>query len=964
MLLTLQIKSLKIYKYFLSKNILNKEIKFLIISTFLFVSSLTAHENCQIITGEKSSRVKVLMPENKEDRLMIIGTLEIDHYYMDNGYLITELSEKNTKKLKQLPCQYEIVCDDVAAALKKENDIYYAAIKKNPAARVAFENSGDTLGNIIKKPAAFQVKSTLGGYYSYAEMVAAIGALYNAYPSIVDTFSIGKTYEGRDIWCVKISDNVNTDENEPELGYMGLQHAREAIGGASMIFFMQYLCENYATDARIKSLVDNREFFIIPCMNADGWEYNRTQNSSGGGGWRKNRQKYGSYYGADLNRNWGIRWADCSAPISGPVANCGSASTSSDTYWGSAAFSEPETQAIRNFTKTRNFSIFLDQHAFGPYYSIPPGRQKDVLSSTDLKFYTELCANMGKYNGMKYGNSYQALAYEVAGGVKDWMLTGEIGVGTKQKIYGFTGEGAAGGGTGGSYGSFWPPASKIVILCKGMVHQNLQMAYSAGSYVDHQDLGDLNITTTTGNLPFRIRRLGLQNKPITVSIIPVQNMGAGSAVTRSLANFDDIYDGNITYTLPTGITSGNVIKYIWKVETEGMVFYDTITKIYKGLTLISDDMEGASVATKWTVTAGTAPSPTWAYATASAFSGSKSLANAPTSLYGAAAVTRTAQFNTNINLLGAGSAFISFMVRHRAENFCDKMQIQISTNGTVWTSLSGKTTVEEPNNWDGSTINGDPALTGIREEWTREIIDLKDYLGINNLRFRFNFTTTNTDANYVFNTDEGFYIDNFTVLSGGSAAFILPLELISFSGKNTPDGNLLNWSTASENNTSHFNIERSENGVDFETIGSVAAAGNSKIIQNYAFTDVYPYVGENLYRLKMIDIDGSFTYSKIVLIKVDENNANTLKPTGIENLYPNPANTNLNLVFNVTEQKASYYLQAYDVLGGVRYQQNLQLERGEHTINMDVASMPAGQYVLAITNSEKRLTYERKFIKQ
>lgn len=947
-------------------NTMYKPIYLLLILMLLSISILSAHEGCNLPLSEKSNRIKVKMPATVEERLEIIDALEIDHYYIDNGYLITEVSETNANKLKSLPFEYDIVCSDVAAELKKENDAYYKAIRENSNARVAFENSNDTLGNIIKKPAAFQVLSTLGGYYSYAQMVTAMGNLINTYPTIVDTFSIGKTYEGRDIWCVKISDNVLTDENEPELGYMGLQHAREAIGGASMIFFMQYLCENYSTDNRIKDLVDNREFFIIPCMNADGWEYNRPTNSSGGGGWRKNRRPFGSgNYGVDLNRNWSVRWADCAGAMG--ASSCGSNSSSSETYWGTAAFSEPETQAVRAFTKTRNFSIFLDQHAYGPYYSIPPGRVADALSPADLKFYKELCANMGKYNGMKYGNSYEALAYEVAGGVKDWMLSGEIGVGTKGKVYGFTGEGGAGGGTGGSYGNFWPPANKIVILCKGMTYQNLQMAYTAGSYVDHQDLGNISVTTKTGNLPFRLRRLGLQNRPVTVSIIPLQNMSVGAAVTTSLANFNDTYDGNISYTLPAAITTGHVIKYAWKIETEAMVYYDTIAKIFNGVSEIADNMESGSVSANWTVTAGSGASPTWAYSSAYSYAGSRSLANAPaapTTKYGTSAVTRTAQFNTNMNLSGSGSAYLSFMVKHRAENFCDKLQVQISTNGSTWTALSGKTTVKEPNNWDGSTINGEPALTGIREEWTREIFDLQNYVGLNNLRFRFVFTTTNTDANYVFNTDEGFFIDNFEVMSGGNSNVILPLELISFTGKNIEEGNLLNWTTASELNTTHFEIERTVNGVDFETLGSVAAAGNSKSIQQYNFIDKQPYLGENLYRLKMYDLDGSYSYSKMIAIEVHDATAFTFTPTGIEKLFPNPTNANLNVLFNVSENIASFNLQAYDITGAVLYQQQLQLEKGKHTIPIDVSILSTGQYILSITNPINNVTYEQKFIKQ
>ncbi len=922
-----------------------------IFSTIFFVS---AHDACNRVPTEKSSRIKIPIPDKLEDRLMILGLLEIDHYFVKDDCIISEVAASKIDNIKNLPFKYQILCDDVEKELEQENAKYYKAIKENPNARAAFENSGDIVDNIIKTPTAFQVKATLGGFYSYAEMVTAMDNLVTAYPTIASKFSLGTTYGGRTIWCIKISDNVATDEDEEELGYMGLQHAREAIGGSSMIFFMQYLCENYTTDARIAQLINNREFFIIPCMNPDGWEYNRSTNPSGGGMWRKNRKPYGSYYGVDLNRNWGVRWADCSTPISGPVSSCGSSSASSDTYWGPSAFSEAESQAIRAFAKTRNFSIFLDQHAYGPYYSIPPGRQPDALSSDELKFYIELCSYMGKYNGMKYGNSYQALAYEVAGGVKDWMLRGEIGVGTKQKVYGFTGEGGAAGGTSSN---FWPPASHIVILCKGMAYQNLQMAYFGGSYVDHQDLGNINITATSGNLPFRLRRLGLKNAPVTVTAIPLQNINiTGSPVVTSLANFNDVYNGNMAYSLPVGITAGNVLKYVWKIETEACTYYDTIVKVYNGATVFSDNMETGTATTNWTISAG------WAYTTDMAFAGSRSFAESPGANYGTT-VTRTAQWRNTFSLAGAGSAYLSFMVRHRAENFCDKLNVQVSTNGTTWTSLTGTTTVEEPNNWDGSTINGQPALTGIREEWTRESFDLKNYIGLSNLRFRFQFTSVNTDANYVFNVDDGFNIDNLSLIMGGNPDFMLPLELTQFSGYHETPNNVLNWSTASEQNTSHFEIERTVNGVDFETIGKVTAAGNSTTKKDYSFLDTKPYSGDNLYRLKMYDLDGSFTYSKLISIQVNDLQS-AASPTGIEKLYPNPANHTITIDFMNNEDFLPYALMVYDVTGKVQVYETKHFQNGSNNVDIDVSNLASGAYVIALTNVQKHVTYEQKFIKQ
>jgi carboxypeptidase T len=278
------------------------------------------------ISQEKISRVKVFA-DNVDQRASLLALLEIDHFITDtDGGMISEIDESMLSKLKAGSYRYTIITDDVVKELDSLNKIFYAELKE-PQKRVAIEQPGSTSAGIIITPSAFQVKPTLGGYYNFTEIEAAIDNLVAAYPAIASKTSIGITAEGRNIWVVKISDNVAVDETgEPELLYMGLQHCREAIGGSSMIFFMQYLCERYALDNRIKDLVNNREIFIIPCINPDGWEYNRTSmGGAAGGNWRKNRSvSGGGNFGVDLNRNWGIDWSNCNPPIMGSVTTCGS----------------------------------------------------------------------------------------------------------------------------------------------------------------------------------------------------------------------------------------------------------------------------------------------------------------------------------------------------------------------------------------------------------------------------------------------------------------------------------------------------------------------------------------------------------------------------------------------------------------------------------------------------------------
>src|SRR5688572_8427328 len=308
-----------------------KKTLLLLLAVFIACTQLSLAQN-------SLQRVKIAAsPGNSANE--IISLLEIDHFVMQDGFILTEITEKAVQQLKRSGVKYTVIAENVARELDSLNAIYYAQVRSGrpPVSpnRVAIEQTCKAVSSIIATPSAFQVKATFGGYYSYAEMETAIDNLVAAYPALAQKISIGTSAESRTIWGVKISDNVATDEtNEPELLYMALQHAREAIGGSSMIFLMQYLCENYSTDQKIQDLVNNREFFIIPCTNPDGWEYNRSTNPSGGGGWRKNRRLItGSTRGVDLNRNYSIDWGNCSPPIQGSASSCGSGTASSDTYY-------------------------------------------------------------------------------------------------------------------------------------------------------------------------------------------------------------------------------------------------------------------------------------------------------------------------------------------------------------------------------------------------------------------------------------------------------------------------------------------------------------------------------------------------------------------------------------------------------------------------------------------------------
>jgi hypothetical protein len=181
-------------------------------------------------------------------------------------------------------------------------------------------------------------------YHNYAEMVAELDKAVADHPALVRKFSIGQSYQGRHIWAAKISDNVATDENEPEVLLDALHHAREHLTVEQALATLRWLTDEYATDTTIKRLVDTREIYIVFMVNPDGGEYDLT--GSPYRGWRKNRQPNSgtTAVGTDLNRNYDYHWGCCGGS---------SGSKSALTYRGPKAFSAPETRAIRDFINSR-----------------------------------------------------------------------------------------------------------------------------------------------------------------------------------------------------------------------------------------------------------------------------------------------------------------------------------------------------------------------------------------------------------------------------------------------------------------------------------------------------------------------------------------------------------------------------------------------------------------------------------
>jgi len=272
--------------------------------------------------------------------------------------------------------------------------------------------------------------ANLGLYHTFAEMESLITTWETDFPGICDVFTIGSSIEARPIYAVKISDNVSVDETgETEVLYMGNHHAREIMSVEIPLLFAEHLLVNYGTDPTITSHVDSKEIFFVPMVNPDGHIY--VENNHTGepyNWWRKNRRiNVDMTIGIDLNRNYGFSWGHDDIGSSG--------TPSSAVYRGPFEFSEPETQAIRDFVNSREFTMWLSYHSYGELLLYPWGYISE--NTPDHRYFKKLGDLLTEHNGYLAGNSASGAIYLVNGDTDDWGYGEQA---TKNKIFAFTPE--------------------------------------------------------------------------------------------------------------------------------------------------------------------------------------------------------------------------------------------------------------------------------------------------------------------------------------------------------------------------------------------------------------------------------------------------------------------------------------------------------------------------------------------
>lgn len=231
-----------------------------------------------------------------------------------------------------------------------------------------------------------------GGFYTWPELVSQMEVWLAKYPDILACQSLGTTVEGRKIPLLKISDNPQRDEDEPEILYLVGVHPREQAPTVAIVRFVDELLSRYGTDAEITALVNTREIWVVPMLNVDGkiYDFQKGNGTDRGADWRKNRRpnRDGSF-GVDLNRNFPIRWgANRSLDETWKTTT---ANPRGNIYEGPLPASEPETAAMMDFIRRRPLRIMLDLHS--PLHDM---RAPGYLSAREQPIYARLLRELQK----------------------------------------------------------------------------------------------------------------------------------------------------------------------------------------------------------------------------------------------------------------------------------------------------------------------------------------------------------------------------------------------------------------------------------------------------------------------------------------------------------------------------------------------------------------------------------------
>lgn len=703
---------------------------------FLFLAMSFHLSDSNELVPDKYSQVKIHVNSASDIQSLVSYGITADEYTgnVKNGIVLL-LNSYEMNLLKRTGFSYEVLIDDMNKFYGTQKEPTEQEMQKSKEIMRTDNIDGYTLGS-------------MKGNHTYSEIVRVLDTLALLYPNIVSTkVNLGTSWNANTIWGVKISDNPNINESatEPMVYYDGLHHAREPMSMEVQLYYMYWLCENYNVDPVATYLVNNREIFFVPCANPDGYEYNRQTNPNGGGSWRKNRRDNGGSYGVDINRNYAYGWG----------LNSGSSGTpSSDTYRGPSAFSEPETQAIRDFLLLRHPKIALSLHSVAGSI-LNPYSYCDTAIRYDL--YSDWSSEFGPTNQYLYGTVNEMLDYYSSGTTRDYMHA----IGT----YGWTVE------ISGS--SFWPASSEIIPLNTLNLPMMKYISWVAGGYPKMQYFTVAGKGSVYKNDTLQLK-IGVRNKGVSKTsknvVVELTTTYANVTPIVSSVNYDSIQvrqtkentNTPFKFMVSNSANFGDDMKFICTVKQEGVVasrdtFYVNIGYVE---VLFSDNAENGKG--NWT-SSGTGKQ--WDTTYMTSWRGSKCFCDSK----GGNSNNSTASYftlNNSINLTGKTTPRIEFAAKWATEPGYDYARIQVSSdNGSTWATMTGRYTKVQSSYQSYVGLN----------YWVYELINLNSYVG-KTIKIRFYYYTDSGTPG------DGFYFDDFRVINYSNTP-----AGVNLNGTNVPD---------------------------------------------------------------------------------------------------------------------------------------------------------------------------------
>jgi len=222
------------------------------------------------------------------------------------------------------------------------------------------------------------------GYYTWEQIRDIADSLATNFPSICKKYIYGTSAGNHQLAALKISDNVNRDENEAEILFDGGIHGDEVGGSQNVITFARKLCLSYGVDPYITGLINGREIWLYYCVNPDG---------------RINMSRYNGN-GADINRDFGYMWEPDGSSTS--------------------AFSQPESRALRDCVYENQFVVYTNYHSGSEYLSYPWSyRASSAPDKPSINHLAGVYAAASGYAGLPYGQGYTGM-YPINGSTKDF----------------------------------------------------------------------------------------------------------------------------------------------------------------------------------------------------------------------------------------------------------------------------------------------------------------------------------------------------------------------------------------------------------------------------------------------------------------------------------------------------------------------------------------------------------------